>query len=60
MKGGPGLWMGFMLIVLSLWAVWLNSDISHPRSKERARASLIVVISIGVLSLLAIVLTGAP
>ena len=49
----PGIWMGFMLIVLTLWAIWMNQpdELSHPRGDQRARISLIIVIAIGLISL---------
>jgi hypothetical protein len=52
-SGGPAIWMGFMMIVLVIWGVWINQDeeLRHQRSEDRARVALLVVIGIGVVSL---------
>lgn len=50
-----GVWMGFMMIVLVIWALWLNQDseLRHPKSEQRAKASLALVTVIGFVSLIA-------
>lgn len=50
----PAIWMLFMFFVLGFWAMWLNDpdELLHPRSKQRARFSLIIVGAIGLVSLI--------
>lgn len=57
-SAGPAIWMGFMLIVCAVWAVWLTRDIRHPKSQERANISLLWVCIIGVFSMVVVLWSG--
>lgn len=47
------IWMLFMLVVLAVWAFWMNrpEELRRPDSEQRAKFSLLIVIGIFVGSL---------